>query len=162
VTPDLTKLTPAQALGITGAGEARSELVPGIGWEPSPLDDMVAVMWTVRHRLEDAQGRFGGTIPDVCFEPAQYSCWNAKSGPNHDWCLEQARRVLAGLTPDVVVRDCISSAARILGDLTPDTVNGATHYFAPKSMVPPGRIPVWARGKTPCAIVGQHLFFKGV
>lgn len=163
--PDLSRLTPAQALGLTGAGEARSELVPGKGWRPAPAGDMAAVMWTVRNRLDSSPSRFGTTIPDVCFEPSQYSCWNPRSGENHDWLLGEAWAVLdgdPGRPPAPVVQACVSAAAGILGGIVPDPTAGATHYYAPLSMVPPGRIPAWARGRTPCATVGQHLFFKGV
>ncbi len=158
---DLTKLTAAQALGLTGAGEARAELVPGKGWLAAPLDDMVAVMWTPVHRL--ALGRYGSGIADVCFEAVQYSCWNPRSGSNHDWVVSQAAIVLGGPgTVSGVVVECIAAAGRILAGVDDDTVDGATHYYSPLSMVPPGRVPAWARGLAPCAHVGGHLFFKGV
>ena len=156
----LPTLTEAQALGLTGAGEARSELVPGKGWRAAPLEDMVAVMWTVANRRALAP-RFGSTIQDVCFEHAQYSCWLSGT-PNNDWLLEEALLVAGAGEPSSVVQDCIVAAEGIVAATIADPTHEATHYYAPLSMIPPGRVPTWARGLTPCATIGQHLFFKGV
>lgn len=159
---DLTQLTDAQVLGLTGAGEARAAFVPGHGWQPAPIANMVAVMCTAVNRVKADPARFGADVSDVCFEHAQYSCWNAGSGANHDWLMEQAAAILGGKYVAPVVASCISAAARLLEGIIPDAVNGATSYYAPISMVPPGRIPIWARGKTPVATVGDHLFFVNV
>lgn len=161
-TADLAQLTEAQVLGLTGAGEARSVLVLGRGWQPAPLENMVAVMQTAINRVQADPVRFGADVSDVCFEHAQYSCWNALSGPNHDWLMSQARAILTGKYVATVVTRCIVLAAQLLAGTMPDSVNGATSYYAPLSMIPPGRVPIWARGKTPVATVGDHLFFRGV
>ena len=159
---DFERLTDAQVLGLTGAGEARSHFVPGHGWQPAPLDAMVAVMWTPIHRVAADPRRFGNDVHDACLEHAQYSCWNPRSGENHDWLTGQAEALLQGLYVDPVVRQCIAAAQGLLEGTRSDTVDGATHYYSPVSMVPPGRVPVWARGVAPCATVGDHLFFKNV
>jgi hypothetical protein len=36
----------------------------------------------------------------------------------------------------------------------------ANHYYAPREMVPPGRVPSWARGEEPLATVGGHIFYE--
>ncbi len=165
MTPDLSILTDAQVLGLTGAAEARAELGPH-GWQPAPIENMIAVMQTVEHRVMADPGRFGETIADACFEHDQYSCWNpggSTPSPNHIWLMEQAAAVLNGTSVAPIVQQCISAAARIVAGILPDLVNGAESYYSPKSMVPKGRIPIWARGQTPCATIGeQFLFFKGV
>ncbi len=115
-------------------------------------------------RLTDAQV-LGLTGAAACFEHDQYSCWNPGNGtpsPNHDWLIGQATAILTGKSVAPIVQQCISAAARILAGVLPDSVNGATSYYSPVSMVPKGRVPIWARGQTPCAEVGDHLFFKGV
>lgn len=159
--PDLTQLTPAQVLGLTGAGEARAELEPGHGWRPAPISNMVAVMWTPIHRV--AAGLFGADVADVCFEHNQYSCWNLRSGSNHDWLMSQATAMVTGRSVSPIVRQCVAVADDLLAGALPDTVNRATHYYSPVSMVPPGRVPIWARGKTPCATIGdQFRFYRDV
>lgn len=155
--PDLTQLTDAEVLGLTGAGEARAELVKGHGWQPAPLSNMVAVMWTPIHRL--AAGRFGADVSDVCFEHNQYSCWNLRSGSNHDWVMSQATALLTGRSVSPIVQACSAAALDLLAGDLPDTVNGATHYYSPVSMVPPKRVPIWARGKVPCAVIGEQFRF---
>lgn len=160
---DLTQLTDAEVLGLTGAGEARAELVPHIGWRPAPLSNMIAVMWTPIHRVRADPTRFGRDVSDVCFEANQYSCWNARSGSNHDWLLSQARAVLGGLSVAPIVKACIAAAGDLIAGDLPDTVNRATHYYSPVSMVPPGRVPIWARGKTPVAVIeDQFRFYRDV
>jgi hypothetical protein len=160
-----TRLTDAQVLGLTGAGEARSELVPGKGWQPAPLEDMIAVMWTPVNRVAADAKRFGADVSDACFEQNQYSCWNPRSGSNHDWLISQATAILSGRSVAPVVRSCIAEAEKILAEGLPapiDPTSGATHYYSPKSMIPPGRVPVWARGHVPVARIGDQIFFKGV
>lgn len=164
--PDLTQLTDAQVLGLTGAGEARAELVAGKGWQPAPIANMVAVMWTPIHRVHADPIRFGADIADVCFEHSQYTCWNPGHGPgagNHDWVIAQAGAMLRGRSVSPIVRQCVAVAEDLLAGALPDTVNRATHYYSPVSMVPPGRVPIWARGKTPCATIGEQFrFFRDV
>lgn len=157
--PDLTQLSPWQVLGLTGAGEARAELIVGHGWQPAPLANMIAVMWTPIHRVQADPTRFGADVTDACFEDRQYTCWNARSGSNHDWLLSQAAALLRGRSVSPIALGCIAAAEDLLAGLRPDTVNGATHYYSPVSMVPPKRVPIWARGKVPCAVIGEQFRF---
>lgn len=41
-----------------------------------------------------------------------------------------------------------------------DNLSGATHYYAPKAMVPPGRAPSWAPKMQRVCQFGGHIFFK--
>jgi spore germination cell wall hydrolase CwlJ-like protein len=159
---DLSTLTDAQVLGLTAAAEARSYLDPTKGWRLAPIENMVAVMCAVANRVKANPARFGATITAACLAPHQFSCWTEGSGSNHDWLVGQVELVKAGLTPDGIVQGCIGVAGAIVAGRHADTVNGATHYYAPASMVPPGRVPDWAKGKTPVAEIGDHLFFVGV
>lgn len=164
---DVTGLTEAQVLGLTGAAEARSYFEPGVGWRSAPIANMVAVMCSVVNRQKADPARFGATVTEVCLKHAQYSCWTEGSGPNHDWLMGQvaALKLPAGSPGSLaagVVTGCIGIAQRIIDGTHTDLVNGATHYYAPVSMVPPGSVPPWAVGKSPVATVGDHLFFVGV
>ena len=162
-TDDIARLTDAQVLGLTGAGEARAMLVPGHGWQPAPLSNMIAVMCTSINRVKANPARFGADVSDVCFEHAQYSCWNARSGSNHDWLMSQAAAIVRNASVAPVVRQCITAAEQLLAGTIPDAVHGATYYYSPLSMVPAGRVPIWARGKVPCATIGdQFVFFKNI
>lgn len=154
--------TPAQILGLTGAAEARSELTVH-GWRDAPMRDMLAVMCVPINRVRSNPRRFGATVEDVCFEHDAFSCWNPRSGSNHDWVVSQARAVASGSAlVTAVVRDCIAGAQRLLSGVEPDLVRGATHYYSPLSMVPAGRVPVWARGLIPIMVIGGQLFFVNV
>src|ERR1019366_2458446 len=104
--------------------------------------------------------RFGDSVKDCCLEHDQFSCWNANSGSNHDWLLGQVKALLTGAYVAPIIVQCISAAQKLLDGALPDSVAGATSYYSPKSMVPEGRIPVWARGKMPVATIGGQLFFR--
>ncbi len=158
---DLTALTDAQVLALTGAAEARAEF-DGHTWRPAPLANMVAVMCTPINRVQANPHRFGATVKDACLAHQQYSCWNVASGANHDWLMAQAAALLSGKYVAPIIQQCLTAAEALLANATADVVNGATHYYAPISMVPAGRVPDWAIGKVPVATVGEHLFFKGV
>lgn len=159
---DLSTLTDAQILGLTGAAEARAYLDPEHGWSPAPIGNMVAVMATAVNRVHAAPARFGSTVAAACLAPQQYSCWNVHSGSNHDWLLSQIDAILHAKTIAPIVRQCIDAATQLIEAAIADPVRGATHYYAPVSMVPPGRVPTWAVGKAPVVTVGDHLFFKDV
>lgn len=154
-------LTGAQVLGLTGWAEARSYYTPHFGWRPAPMRNMLAVMCTPPNRLKANPARFGGTMKDVCLQPFQYSCWNP-GGANHAALLEQVQHVLDNTVKDGILEGCLFAASNILAEIQADIVNGATHYYSPASMIPPGRIPDWAVGVTPVATIGGQLFFKDV
>lgn len=156
-----THLDDAQVLALTGAAEARAMLDPTRGWERAPLANMVAVMCTPINRVKADAHRFGATVTDACLAHEQYSCWTP-GGSNDAWLLEQAAAVGAGKGIAPVVQQCLDAATKLLDGDLPDAVSGATHYYSPVSMVPPGRVPDWAVGKTPVATVGDHLFFLHV
>lgn len=158
----LSALSDAQVLGLTGAAEARAYLDPIHGWSPAPIGNMIAVMATAINRVHAAPNRFGATVAAACLAPKQYSCWNVYSGSNHDWLLAQIDAVVKGRGVAPIVQQCIAAAVQLLDGAIADPVAEATHYYAPLSMVPPGRVPDWAVGKTPVATSGDHLFFKGV
>lgn len=159
---DTTGLSDAQILALTGAAEARAEFVVGKGWTPAPLDRMIAVMCIPLNRVAASPKRFGATVSAACLASAQFSCWNEGSGANHDWLAGQVAKMKAGEAVADVVTDCLMASTALLEKILPDVVHGATHYYAPMSMVPTGRVPPWAVGKTPVATSGGHLFFVGV
>lgn len=117
----------------------------------------MAVACVIRNRA--VWGKWGPTLRDVCLANKQFSCWQPIGGAdNYLSLVGHADALRAGKRPDVM-RRAYQVAHSILGD-APDVTNHATHYYAPAAMVPPGRLPVWAKGRTPSAHIGGHVFFN--
>jgi len=136
--PKATGDTPAiDVLARTIYGEARGESVRG----------MEAVAAVVMNRVA-RRGWWGRTVETVCLKPWQFSCWNA-ADPNR-------RRVLEVTDADPVFRTCLRIARRAVAGAVDDPTRGATHYHAV------GVLPEWAKGRQPCARIGDHLFYNDV
>lgn len=160
----LQKLTDQAALGLTAWAEGRGDWRQG----HSSVEERIAVMLVVRHRLKRWQ-RFGAASPSyksVCLAPKQFSCWNpSTTDKNHLMLMAMAAQEAQGqpLT-DALVNETIWLAGGIISNIIQDTIGGADHYYAPKAMVPPGRVPSWAvrdgRALPALAIVGDQQFFQ--
>lgn len=138
---DVARVTPAD-LDITARtvwGEARSESWPG----------RLAVAWVVVNRAVQG-GWWGDTPARVCRKPYQFSCWN-RNDPNRA-LLDQLT-----LATDGTLRGCMAATVAALFHLEDDPTGGSTHYFA--QSIP---APVWAKGRTPTAVIGNHRFFRGI
>lgn len=146
------------ALTITLFGETSGE----------PIEGKVAVGNVIRNRVK-AQRRFGTTYRAVCHAKGQFSCWWPYGGQeNYERVMALARSFaektalplpIASLA---VFQECGFIAEGILGGQLRDNTHGSTHYFAPRAMVPLGRVPDWAVGLTPTARVANQFFFAGV
>jgi len=121
-------------------GEARGEGVQG----------MEAVASVILNRVAVAEQRggywWGKDIISVCQKPYQFSCWN-RSDPNY-------RQLQAVTDKDIHFATAQRMARRAVANALTDVTNGATHYHT-KSIVPD-----WATGQTPCAMIGNHIFYK--
>lgn len=116
-------------------GEARGE----------PEQGQIAVACCILNRHKVKKWFSGRTIAETCLRPWQFSCWN-KNDPN--------AQKLAKLTyPSYSRYFPVIEKAK-----AKDITNGATHYYNPSVC----KEPAWAKGKTPCARIGQHLFFKEI
>lgn len=89
---------------------------------------------------------WGNNIISVCQKPYQFSCWN-RSDPNY-------RKLQAVTDKDVFYATAIRIARRAINGALPDSIKGATHYHA-RSIN-----PEWAKGQTPTAVIGNHIFYK--
>ncbi len=128
-------------LARTLYGEARGESVRG----------KEAVAAVVLNRVERAAGRphwWGSTVVEVCRKPWQFSCWNPND-PNRD-------KLLAVGPGDPQFDVCRRIARRALTGVLEDPTGGATHYHAR------GLMPDWADGRSPSAVIGNHLFYADV
>lgn len=149
-------LSTDQVLAITLYGEARGEQVEG----------RIAIASVIRNRVNTDLG--GDQKPDwwgedykgVCLAPWQFSCWTPKGGEqNYAEIMSVVRAAVNGAAIGPIMRECAWIAFGIIGGDIRDRVKGATHYYNPAAMVPKNRVPDWAKGKTPVALVGSHLFF---
>ena len=119
-------------------GEARGENLAGQEAVASVILNRVAVA----HRHGGAYW-WGHDIITVCRKPFQFSCWNADD-PNRTK-LEQVKG------DDKIFAQCLRIARRaVAGTLTDRT----THYHTDTIR------PSWARGRTPLAVIGRHLFYR--
>lgn len=135
----------ANVLARTMWGEARGEGTEG----------MRAVAHVILNRTA-RQTYFGKTVAEVCRKPWHFSCWNLND-PN-------LRRLLAVDVSDAQFREALDIAAALLADARglvrrdEDPTDGATHYHA-RALFP---LPGWAVGHTPCARIGNHVFYNDI
>lgn len=116
-------------------GEARGETREG----------QIAVACCILNRFKSKKWFSAKTIAEVCQKPWQFSCWN-KNDPN-------AQKIANLSFPTYSKYFSIIKEA-----MEKDITNGATHYYAHQIV----KCPKWAEGKTPCAEIGNHLFFKDI
>ena len=116
-------------------GEARGETLEG----------QVAVACCILNRFNSKKWFAGKTIAQTCQKPWQFSCWN-KNDPNAQKIANLTFPTYSKYFP--VIKEAMQK----------DITNGATHYYAPALV----KCPNWAKDKTPCARIGNHLFFKDI
>jgi N-acetylmuramoyl-L-alanine amidase len=143
---DLTKLSDKQILAVTGYGEARGE----------PIEGIVGVMSVIKNRVRE--GRFGKGYSGVCLKPKQFSCWN-EDDPNRPLLLSAAESLISG--SQVLPRAlelCLLIAGGMVREIISDNTKGSNHYLTRKlyNDAPPS----WAKGKTPKALIGNHIFLQ--
>lgn len=134
-------------LARTIYGEARGE----------GLEGMEAVALVVMNRVKARKWftgyvmQNGQKIPSVaqtCLKRAQFSCWN-KNDPNY--------AILQKITAEnPKFRECLIIAKRALEGKLQDFTNGALYYHTKQIK------PQWAKGKSPCYEVKNHLFYNDV
>jgi N-acetylmuramoyl-L-alanine amidase len=135
---DLETADDADILARTVCGEARGEGITG----------MHAVANVVMNRVVHPRW-WGHAVKEVCLKPYQFSCWLV-GDPN--------RAVILNLDETFsIYRDALTIAQQACDGTLPDVTSGATSYFAKGTPE-----PKWAAGKTPCAVIGAHLFFNDI
>lgn len=131
-------------LARTIFGEARGEGVAG----------MEAVAAVIMNRVKADLGKddkpdwWGEGVTAVCRKPYQFSCW-LMDDPNRD-------KLISVTSKDPWFAHAIEIARRAIKGELEDPTGGADHYLvstiADKT--------AWAKGKTPVARIGRHLFYK--
>lgn len=148
-------------LALTMWGEARGDWRQG----NSSVEERIAVGCVVRNRLGYWQQfrAVEGTYKAICLAPKQFSCWFQQGGAeNYASVMAFARKIAIGLPwANDLLTECIFLAGGIIEMKILDRTHGATSYYAPKAMIPEGRVPVWAKGK-PVQQIGDQLFLVQV
>lgn len=153
----IAQLATDQVLAITLYGEGRSE----------PIEGRIAIASVIRNRVNADIGNdarpdwWGEGYRGVCLAPMQFSCWQSRDGEqNYQDVIATVRSTVNGSPIGPILRECAWIAFGIMGGEIRDRVKGSTHYLtADLFRVAP---PKWAKGRTPVARVGAHLFFTGV
>ena len=60
------------------------------------------------------------------------------------------------MTETAAASKCQTYAQQAISRTAADPSNGATFFYSRSS------VPSWASGKSPCAVIGGHKFFKGI
>ena len=121
-------------------GEARGEGFEGLH----------AIANVIQNRLDSGITWWGNSWQTICLKPWQFSCWN-NSDPNLAFIKSIDKQ-------NPVFRDCLAIATDAIQGVLEDITNGGTSYYSAYMDSPPH----WAVGKSPCATIGHHIFFKGV
>lgn len=109
---------------------------------------MSAVASTILNRVAK-QTWYGLTISEVCKKSLQYSCWN-ENDPNCE--------VIENVTQsDSVFCDALAVASQAVAGNLKDITDNATHYYSTYISE-----PSWADGKTPCAYIGNMVFYNNI
>lgn len=121
-------------------GEARGEGTHGMHAVANVIVNRVKV-------AEQEGGKWwGNNIIQVCQKPYQFSCWN-RSDPNF-------RKLQAVDDKNLYFATALRISRRALAECLADITEGATHYHAA------GIEPYWARREKPCAVIGNHIFYR--
>lgn len=151
----LQLLTAPVTLALTMYGEARGDRVAG---QDSSVEERIAVGCVIRNRVNIKRStEFGADYKDVCLHPLQFSCWN-NGGVNHAILMHLAERWTQKEPWDALAVETLFLATGIINDALIDQTQKATHYYAPAAMIPPGRVPSSAVGKSFVQIGTQHFY----
>jgi hypothetical protein len=147
----IARLSPEEIVGLTLYGEAR-------GSSPALR---TAIACVIQNRAAAQRSTWGLTPQAVCLAPIQFSCWSSASGAaNYSSVMDAAAHLADKRQPQgPTIRECLALAWHVTGGTLDDTVKGATLYYSPPAMVPPGRIPFWAVGRDAVVIIDSTHFF---
>lgn len=140
-------------LALTLDGEGRSENIAG----------RAAIAHTVATRSRER----GISIADACLQKLQYSCWWPAGGKDNylrqmrlaEWAVGRSGEIPQPAIR-VKFRESQFIAAAVMQGQILDPTDGATHYMT--TALWHGNPPSWARTAQVSAVLGNHVFFKGV
>jgi len=116
-----------------------------------PYEGKLAVAWVIVNRATDQRWK---DDPAACAHEAwQFSCWNSDEGTK-EW--RKAR--LDTMRGTDAYTESVRAACAAYFSLEADPTKGATHYLAERVKDD----TYWAKGKIPCAVIGNHLFYDDI
>lgn len=128
---------------LLGMGSAHAESIPVqtivLEAENQGFEGMEAVGEVIRNRAKERRQ----SVEAVCLTSKQFSAWNQ---------AEKAQRRLSGVSEATLeVANRAWQASKVA-----NKTRGATFYHTTTSH------PYWAKGKRPCAVIGDHVFYNNV
>ncbi len=142
------KLNPAQVLALTIYGEARGESTEG----------KIAVGSVILERV-DHRDWDGKTIPEVCFKPWQFSCYNEKD-PNYGKLLDIAEHWNDKSMPlDMALNNCYGIAAGLISGNIPRTSEIARAHCCQYATDAGAANVKWDDSMNVVIKIGRHSFF---
>jgi hypothetical protein len=155
----IAALDDRSTLAATGWAEAR-QIPRDDPADHSPVEELIAVMVVCRNRRAKLNAKnLAAGYKDICLAAKQFSCWNPGTDRNHVALMAQVRGLVGvGYPPDALMRECLYLADGVIAGTLLDRTGGATSYYAPAAMIPPGRVPAWAAGK-PFLLIGDQYFY---
>lgn len=123
-----------------------------------PPDGQLAVAHVFFNRLKS--GRWGKSLAAVCLAEDQFSGWHNTKDPNFAYAC--------GLRDDDPALLRAVTVIEMARKATVDPTDGALFYYAPKAMVPAGKVPKWVTGDANkgiapmrfCGKFGNQLFYS--
>lgn len=111
----------------------------------------IAIGWSIRNRVDDPKGRYGGTYHAVILKPKQYGAFNSKD-PNRPYVENPLR---SGSKADVHAWEiCYKIAGDVINESVPDPTHGSNHYFDDSIQA-----PSWAKEKNFKVKIGPFFFY---
>jgi spore germination cell wall hydrolase CwlJ-like protein len=110
-----------------------------------------AVAHVLKNRLNS--GRWGKSLASVCLWKAQFSGWYVPTDPNFAYACSLPDTDPALLKMKALMQEVLDS--------TDDPTHGATHYYSPAAMKPPGSTPDWVASMIFCGKFGNQNFYRG-
>lgn len=154
----IAALSPVQTVALTLWAEGRSATAD---FDHDGIPDLLeAIASVILNRVKVQWHGWGLTAQEVCLQPKQFSCWNPGADANHLALLDAARHLLRSDVIGPILRQCLALAAEVCTGTLRDAVNGATFYYSPAAMTPAGRVPSWAVGHEPVAVVSGTRFYR--
>ena len=141
----LSGLMDVQLLALCAWGEARGE----------PVQGQLGVMWVIRNRVHDRQGRYGRGYAGVILRPLQFSCMNADD-PNLAKILLLADRLedATGKQEQPLTQLIYLGHGVLMGDLVDNTWS-SNHYHS--TGIPR---PSWTGTLQATCVLGGHAFYR--
>jgi len=155
-------LKPEQTVALTAWAEARSRF-DGRRWVSNSIDAMADIVNVISNRSKDPRWKAMGH-KGVCLARRQFSCWDTLGGPANFYAvISEAQNLMASKLPENTLLNCLALAEVCVHSEMLDTLDTATHYYAPASMLPKGAVPKWI--VPPAVLTAErhgHRFYKNV